>query len=317
MTESDSPGLARTVLRPGRSATVDVPATSANLGPGFDCFGLALDWRDEVRLEATESGFVAEVTGEGAGEVPTDEGHLIVASALRGLADLGVDVSGLRVWSHNTIPHGRGLGSSSAAIVAGLAGALALAGRELDPVWLLKHANAIEGHPDNVAAAIYGGFVLAYGSDPVRVAAARLSAEIAAVAWVPAVVVATSVARGLLPTTVSHADAAANSGRAALLTHALASDPSLLLAGTEDRLHQHYRGPAMPASYELVRRLRADGCAAVISGAGPTVLALTTVDGLGALTDRCEPGFSTRPLRPGQGVRVLSTHGVVSANVLS
>ena len=317
MTEPDPAGPTWTELAPGRSATVDVPATSANLGPGFDCFGLALDWRDEVRLEVTESGFIAEVTGEGAGELPTDERHLIVASALRGLADLRVCVPGLRVRSHNTIPHGRGLGSSSAAIVAGLAGALALTGRDLDPVWLLEHANAIEGHPDNVAAAIHGGFVLAYGSGPVRAAPAGLSEEIAAVAWVPAGAVATSTARGLLPVSVSHVDAASNAGRAALLVHALAAQPSLLLAGTEDRLHQHYRGPAMPASYELVRRLRADGYAAVISGAGPTVLALTTVDALDALAARAEPGFITRPLRPGRGVRVLSTHGVVSGNASS
>ena len=296
------------MLAPGRNVVVDVPATSANLGPGFDCFGLALDWRDEVGLAVTGSGFVAEVTGEGAGDVPTDERHLIVSCALRGLADLGVRVPGLRVMSHNTIPHGRGLGSSSAAIVAGLAGALALAGRDLDPGWLLGHAATIEGHPDNAAAAINGGFVLAYGSEPVRVAPARLAAEIAAVVWVPGDPVATNLARGLLPATVPHADAATNAGRAALLVQALAADPSLLLAGTEDRLHQHYRGPAMPASYELVRRLRADGYAAVISGAGPTVLALTTTDELDELAARDEPGFTTRALRPGAGVRVLSTH---------
>jgi homoserine kinase len=302
------------MLEPGRTVAVDVPATSANLGPGFDCFGLALDWRDQVELVVTDSGFVAQVTGEGAGDVPTDRRHLIVSSALRGLADLDVRVPGLRVVSHNTIPHGRGLGSSSAAIVAGLAGALALAGRDLDPDWLLHHSAAIEGHPDNVAAAIHGGFVLAYGRDPVRVAVGRLADEIAAVVWVPADPVATSLARGLLPPTVPHADAAANAGRAALLVHALASDPSLLLAATEDRLHQPYRGPAMPASAELVGRLRADGYPAVISGAGPTVLALTTADRFDGLATRREPGFTTRGLRPGPGVRVLSTHGVVSRN---
>ncbi|GAA3620459.1 homoserine kinase [Microlunatus ginsengisoli] len=298
-------------LAVGTRAVVDVPATSANLGPGFDCFGLALEWHDRVGLEVIEDGFVAEVTGEGADQVLTDERHLIVSSARAGLADLGVEVPGLRVRSHNTIPHGRGLGSSSAAIVAGLAGALALAGRALDPDWLLRHANRIEGHPDNVAAAIHGGFVLAYADerDPegtVRVAGVPVLPEISAVVWVPAAPVATEVARGLLPATVPHADAAANAGRAALLVHAMSADPSLLPAATRDWLHQSYRAPAMPDSAELVRRLRADGHAALISGAGPTVLALTRGDEVAGLIARDTPGFAVRGLRTGGGVRVVA-----------
>ena len=158
-------------LEPGRSVAVEVPATSANLGPGFDCFGLALDWRELIRLESLEHGFEIEVSGEGADQMPRDETHLIIRSALVGLADLGVRVGGLRLVCHNTIPHGRGLGSSSAAIVGGLVAAAGLAGEEPDPDWLLRHAYAIEGHPDNVAAAIYGGFVLAYeGRDGIAVA---------------------------------------------------------------------------------------------------------------------------------------------------
>ena len=294
----------------GTRTVVDVAATSANLGPGFDCFGLALDWRDTVVLEVLDSGFVAEVSGEGAGTVPTDERHLIISSALTGLADLGVAVPGLRVISHNTIPHGRGLGSSSAAIVAGLAGAAALAGNEPDRGWLLRHANAIEGHPDNVAAAIYGGFVLAYEQQgSVRVASAPVLAEIAAVAWVPSTAVATKLARGLLPEVVPHSEAASNAGRAALLVQAMGADPSLLLAGTEDRLHQSFRAPAMPESYQLVRRLRADGHAAVISGAGPSVLVLARDDDVAGLVARSEPGFVSRALKPGVGVRVSEPAG--------
>jgi homoserine kinase len=170
----------------GRSATVEVPATSANLGPGFDCFGLALAWRERVRLEVTDSGYALEVTGEGAEQLPRDESHLILRSALVGLADLGARAPGLRLTCHNTIPHGRGLGSSSAAIVAGLAAAQALTGRPLDLSWLVRHADAIEGHPDNVAAATYGGFVLAYdATDGLAVVRGRLADGLAAVLFVP------------------------------------------------------------------------------------------------------------------------------------
>ena len=158
----------------GRAVTVAVSATSANLGPGFDCLGLALDWREQVDLTVLPSGFVIEVSGEGADRIPRDESHLIIRSALVGLADLGVCVPGLRLAGHNTIPHGRGLGSSSAAVVAGLVAATGLAGVELDRAWVLRHANAIEGHPDNVAAATYGGLVMAYESpNGVQAAAGR------------------------------------------------------------------------------------------------------------------------------------------------
>jgi len=150
------------VLISDRSVTVEVPATSANLGPGFDCFGLALDWRERVNLAVIEHGYQIEVSGEGAAELPRDESHLIIRAALVGLADLGARAPGLWLGCRNTIPHGRGLGSSSAAIVAGLVAAAGLADLKVTPNWLLGHATAIEGHPDNVAAAIYGGFVLAY-----------------------------------------------------------------------------------------------------------------------------------------------------------
>jgi len=150
------------VLTPGMSVTVEVPATSANLGPGFDCFGIALEWRERVNLAVIERGYQIEVSGEGAADLPRDESHLIIRAALVGLADLGVSAPGLWLGCRNTIPHGRGLGSSSAAIVGGLIAAAGLADTSVEPEWLLRHANAIEGHPDNVAAAIYGGFVLAY-----------------------------------------------------------------------------------------------------------------------------------------------------------
>jgi homoserine kinase len=296
------------VLSPGRSVMVEVPATSANVGPGFDCFGLALDWRERVSLAVIERGYQIEVSGEGAAELPRDESHLIVRSALVGLADLGAVAPGLWLACRNTIPHGRGLGSSSAAIVAGLLAASGLAQVQVTRDWLLRHANAIEGHPDNVAAAIYGGFVLAYeGRAGVRAAQAHIDASIGAALFVPETSVATTAARGLLPETVPHVDAAANSGRAALLVHALASEPDLLYDATCDWLHQGYRETAMPRSYELMKSLRGQGFAAMISGAGPSVLVLGRQADLVALQDQQAAGFSLRPSGIGSAAAILES----------
>ena len=294
------------VLSAGRSVTVEVPATSANLGPGFDCFGLALDWRERVSLVVIDQGFQIDVSGEGAAELPRDESHLIIRSALVGLADLGVGAPGLWLGCRNTIPHGRGLGSSSAAIVAGLVAAAGLAQVQVTPDWLLGHANAIEGHPDNVAAAIYGGFVLAYqGRTGVRVAQGNIDASIGAALFIPETSVATDAARSLLPEVVPHVDAAANSGRAALLVHALASEPDLLYDATSDWLHQGYREPSMPRSYELMKSLRGQGFAAMISGAGPSVLVLGRQPHLAPLQDQQAAGFSLRLSGIGSAAEIL------------
>jgi homoserine kinase len=294
------------VLTPGRSVVVEVPATSANLGPGFDCFGLALDWRERVDLAVIEHGYQIEVSGEGAAQLPRDETHLIIRSVLVGLADLGVRASGLWLSCRNTIPHGRGLGSSSAAIVAGLVAAAGLAGVAVKPEWLLAHAHAIEGHPDNVAAAIYGGFVLAFeGRTGIRVAQGRVDPSIAAALFIPETLLSTEVARGLLPETVPHVDAAANSGRAALLVHAMACEPELLYEATHDWLHQGYREAAMPRSYELMKSLRGQGFAAMISGAGPSVLVLGRQGDLAALEDQQVTGFSVRLSGIGRAASVL------------
>jgi homoserine kinase len=292
------------LISPGHRVIVEVPATSANLGPGFDCFGLALDWRERVQLEVIDSGFQVEVSGEGADQIPRDESHLIIQSALIGLADLGMSVPGLRLTCRNTIPHGRGLGSSSAAIVAGLVAALSLAGHAQDRSWLLGHAQAIEGHPDNVAAAIYGGFVMAYdGPSGVAVAEGVIMDGLAAALFIPDTPVATRAARSLLPRTVPHGEAAANAGRAALLVHALAREPALLIDATRDWLHQDYRQSAMPKSFELLKCLRGNGFAAVISGAGPTVLVLGMAADLAELAPRRERGFKVMLAEPGVGAR--------------
>ncbi|AXI79464.1 homoserine kinase [Peterkaempfera bronchialis] len=257
---------------------VRVPATSANLGPGFDAFGLALGLYDDVVVRVADSGLHVDIAGEGADTLARDERHLVVRSLRAAFEVLGGQPRGLEVVCANRIPHGRGLGSSSAAICAGIVAARAVTiggPSALDDAGLLALASELEGHPDNVAACLYGGFTVAWTEDDTA-RAIRLdpSPEVVPVVFVPATPLLTETARGLLPRTVPHADAAVNAGRAALLVEALTRRPELLLPATEDRIHQDYRSAAMPESTALVAALRAEGVAAVVSGAGPTVLAL-------------------------------------------
>jgi len=264
--------------------TVRPPATSANLGPGFDAFGLALELRDEVTVEVAESGLEVVIEGEGADSLPVNENHLIVRSLRAAFGRLGADPPGLRVRCVNRIPHGRGLGSSSAAICAGIMAARALVVDGeliLDAYGALDLANELEGHPDNVAPCLVGGFTTAWEQrDGVDVLRLDPADEVSAVLFVPSQPLATHVARGLLPKDVPHVDASFNAGRSGLLALALTAPDlgperrrELLFAGTEDRLHQGYRAPAMAESAALIERLRADGHPAVVSGAGPSVLA--------------------------------------------
>jgi homoserine kinase len=261
---------------------VRVPATSANLGPGFDALGLALSLHDEVEARVLPSGLKIEVAGEGAGLVDDlGEAHLVVRAMRAAFESLGRgQPSGIALRCANQIPHGRGLGSSAAAIVAGILAARALADIDRgdgDLGDVLALANEIEGHPDNVAPCLYGGLTVAWVAGGVA-RAARLDPlpQITPVAIVAPAPVSTEVARGLLPDQVPHGDAARNAGRAALLVAAFTARPEALLDATEDRLHQGYRAPAMPATHDLVGRLRAEGIPAVVSGAGPSVLALLT-----------------------------------------
>ena len=281
-------------------ARVTVPATSANLGPGFDSLGLALSLRDTLEAEVTDGGLRIEVTGAGADDVPRDESHLVVRSMRAAFGAMDADPSGLVLRCDNVIPHGRGLGSSSAAIVGGVSLARALvAGGQLllDDTALFRLAADLEGHPDNVAPAFYGGFVISgREGDEWYAVQAGVDPRVSAVVFVPPTPVETKVARGLLPDVVPHADAAANSGRTALLVAALAGRPEHLLAATRDYLHQEQREPAMPESLALVHALRADGIAAVISGAGPTVLAFAGGNGHEDLTARTPPGWSCHAL---------------------
>ncbi|MBC9733186.1 homoserine kinase [Nocardioides marmotae] len=295
----------------GGPVRVSVPATSANLGPGFDSLGLALDLRDVLEGEVLAEGLVVEVTGAGAEAVPLDESHLVVCAMRTAFEALGAQPPGLRLRCENVVPHARGLGSSSAAIVGGLVLARALVedgAAVLDDAALFELAARMEGHPDNVSPALHGGFTISgHDDDGFWTVRSPVDPRISVVVIVPPDGVATEVARGLLPDRVPHADAAADAGRTALLVAALAGRPEHLLRATRDYLHQDQRRPAMPASLALVDALRADGVPAVVSGAGPTVLAF--VDGPEArdrLLGRCPEGWVAHALAiSDDGARVV------------
>ena len=264
---------------------VQVPATSANLGPGFDSFGLALAMHDRyVAQILDDAGLDIDVTGEGAEEVPRTDKNLLVKAMNKGFDFLGGKPKGIAVRALNVIPHGRGLGSSASAIVGGLCLARALVLTGVDKMTdekLLQLATDMEGHPDNVAAALYGNAVVAWqedqhGKEIAQAISLSVDTRIRAIAFIPSTAVATSKARKMLPEMIPHRDAARNSANSALLVHALTLRPDLLFRATEDFLHQSYRQDAMPASFALLTKLRGAGVAAFISGAGPTVLALHT-----------------------------------------
>jgi len=302
-------------------ARVRVPATSANLGPGFDSFGLALALYDDVVVRVAESGLVVDVAGEGAGEVRRDKRHLVVQAVRATFDALGGQPRGLEVVCANHIPHGRGLGSSAAAIVAGIVAAreLVLGGAErLPDDAVLRLAAQLEGHPDNVAACLAGGFTMAWQEVGTTSESGLLTRSlhldvhknIAAVVFIPETQSSTARARKLLPDTVPHKDAVANAARAALLSQALTRRPDLLFVATQDALHQPYRASAMLRSAALMTRLREAGIAAVISGAGPSVLALTTIAKADAVAEFDTRWFTaTRLAIDTEGARVLPLAG--------
>ena len=264
---------------------VQVPASSANLGPGFDCLGLALNMNDRYMAQVMdEPGVDIDVTGEGADSIPTTDKNLVIKAMHKGFDILGGRPRGSALRQLNVIPHGRGLGSSAAAIVGGLAlaRALVLGGNErMSNEEMLNIANEMEGHPDNVSAAIFGGANLAWQeSQRGHVVAQSLKFDvdprIGALAFVPSTEFSTSKARKMLPESIPHGDAVKNSSNVAVLVQALQNRPDLLLGATEDYIHQSYRKDAMPHSFALMTKLRNAGVAAFISGAGPTVLVLHT-----------------------------------------
>ncbi|MEN9872976.1 MAG: hypothetical protein RL450_911 [Actinomycetota bacterium] len=256
---------------------VRIPATSANLGPGFDTLGMALSFYDEYQAEVIESGLEIVVEGEGAGEVATDAGNLIYKTIQHVFQKVGEQVPALRISCHNQIPHSRGMGSSGAAVAGGvmLASGLLSQKRSFTEQDLLEFATDIEGHPDNVAPALFGGLTIAWkdesGPHHKKLIAHR---GISPLVFVPPHQMSTKLARSLQPESVPHTDAVFNLSRSALLVAALTQSPELLFAATEDRLHQNYRASAMPETSALVAQLRAAGHPAVVSGAGPSVLVL-------------------------------------------
>ncbi|MGW4354317.1 homoserine kinase [Nocardia sp. NPDC004582] len=283
-------------LPAGISVTVRVPASSANLGPGFDSLGIALGLFDEITVSTTDTGLTIKVEGEGADDVPWGPSHLVVRAIERGLQAAGVWADGLDVVCRNVIPHSRGMGSSASAVVGGLAAGRGLAakfdaGLAYGDDVMVQLASEFEGHPDNASASILGGIVVSW-SETDRPAdgngtvehhgrtyrAVRLEphATLRPVVLIPEERSSTAHTRGLLPDTVPHADAAFNASRAALAVVALTERPDLLMPATADRLHQGYRASALPLTTKWIERLRAAGIPATVSGAGPTVLAFAT-----------------------------------------
>ncbi|WP_221585752.1 homoserine kinase [Microbacterium sp. G2-8] len=261
-----------------RTVHVRVPATSANLGPGFDTLGLALSVYDELEVTALADGALEiEVTGSGSEEIPRDESHLIARTIRYCFEAVGHRAPGLRIVARNGIPHGKGLGSSGAAVAAGVLAAKGLlqGEAELTDTDLLRLATELEGHPDNVAPALFGGLTIAWTENGVPQHKKLLVHRgVAPVVFVPDHTMSTSRARSVLDPEVSREDAVFNVSRSALLIAALTQSPDLLMSATDDRLHQERRAQAMPETFALVGALRARGFAAVVSGAGPSILVL-------------------------------------------
>ncbi|KFI76717.1 homoserine kinase [Bifidobacterium mongoliense DSM 21395] len=287
-----------------RHVSVQVPATTANLGSGFDTMGLALNFHDELSFTAhddpADHGVDVSIEGEGADTLPRDETHLVVSSFRKACRTLGLGRVGLSLHARNRIPQARGMGSSAEAIVAGITAAMAMVQGDPDRQAIFDMAATIEGHPDNVAPAVFGGLTTSWrldlpegqgsmtipGSEPLsrgfHVARYAVDPAITVSVFVPDFELSTERAREALPDAVPYADAVFNLSRAALLPAALnpglagaGDDPNaLLFAATQDRLHQPYRRGLMPESWRLIETLRSRGFAAAVSGAGPCVLVL-------------------------------------------
>jgi homoserine kinase len=281
-----------TSLVDGSSVRVRVPASSANIGPGFDSIGLALGiWDEYVVTVTAEPALSIEVEGEGAGELPCDERHLVHRSMLRAWEQLRVQPpAGLHLACRNAVPQGRGLGSSATSIVAAIVAAQGLcdiatgragANNSFDRTFTNNLATALEGHPDNASASVFGGMTLSWSDDvdPGQIHSVQLEVaeDVIPLVFLPATQLPTATARAVLPDQIPHDIAAKNSARVGLLVEAVTRRPELLHAATREWLHQEQRRASFPDSMSLLDALRGKGHAAVISGAGPSVLVLTTV----------------------------------------
>ena len=262
---------------------VKAPATTANMGPGYDCLGLALDVWNTLEIEVLKGGEpVVEVTGEGADELGTGRDNLIYRAMEFLFQDVGEDMPAVRINCDNAIPIARGMGSSAAAIAGGLVAANYLCSQEYTANDLLEMAATIEGHPDNVAAAVLGGMQLVImdqtdEGNRLYTVPLNVPPELHAVVFVPQVRISTKDARAVLPEKVSMADAVHNMGRVGLLVAAMTTNhPEYLTVATQDRIHQPYRQPLFPAMKVIFQAaLDAGAMGVFLSGSGSTVLALT------------------------------------------
>ena len=262
---------------------VKAPATTANMGPGYDCLGMALDVWNTIEIEVLDSGEpVVEVTGEGAGELGTGRDNLVYRSIEFLFQDAEQEMPLVRIRCDNAIPLARGMGSSAAAIAGGLVAANAICSQDYTPNDLLEMAATIEGHPDNVAAAVLGGMQLVISDKTeegsrLYTVPINVPPELHAVVFVPQVRIATEDARAALPEKVTLADAVHNMGRVGLLVASMATNhPEYLAIATQDLLHQPYRQPLFPAMKVIFKAaLDAGALGVFLSGSGSTVLALT------------------------------------------
>jgi len=256
---------------------VKVPATTANLGSGFDCLGMALELHNTVEMSLSEGGLTIEVQGEGEKDIARDERNVVYQAAVRVFRAAGRKIPGLRIRLANQIPVARGLGSSAAAVVGGLMAANRLAGAGLTTREVMAMAAAMEGHPDNVAPALLGGLVVAVAVDgEIKCSKLDLPAQLKVVVAVPDFTLSTRLAREALPQQVTMADAVHNLGRVALLVAGLAKgDLDLLNVAMEDRLHQPYRSSLVPGMKKVLAAARLAGArGTALSGAGPSLVAL-------------------------------------------
>lgn len=254
---------------------ITVPATSANLGPGFDCLGMALKLYNTLEVEPSDS-LRIQIEGEGEKSIPRNGSNLVYKSYRRTMEKMGLVPGNLMIRQHNAIPSTRGLGSSSSAVVAGILAAQAVSGQTISKEDMLLLATQIEGHPDNVAPAIYGGFVAAVGgTHDARCLSFDVPASLLPIAMIPDYELSTQKARAVLPKQISFTDAVFNVSRAAYLSAAFAKgDVDALLTVLQDRLHQPYRASLIPGFEEILDTCEVMGAPAYLSGAGPTLMAL-------------------------------------------
>lgn len=289
-------------------ATVTVPATTANLGPGFDSIGMALEMRDRIIVRATTGGARITVRGEGQQTSGLGEDHLVIRAIRVALEYVGAPQIGIDLTCHNAIPHSRGPGSSASAVAAGIAAVRAMISEpeSLDDEAIFRLVTDFEGHPDNAAPAVYGGAQLTWvDADGPHAIPLPVHESIRPHVMIPPNESLTETTRAVLPRTVSMADAVFNLQRSALLVEALRTGAHLMPA-TDDRLHQPYRRDPMPHTAELIDSLRRRGLPAALSGAGPTVISFLPIGEqlAGALTDH---GWTVRALPvAAEGVRALA-----------